>query len=378
MLERNQVVVGIVFVALIAAGTVFSIGFSDDVFKSGYRVDIELADAEGLQAGDEVLVAGLRAGEVEDVSIDGDRVAVRARITAELPADSQAQLILRNFVGKRAIQVLPGDDWDHLLVDADPPLIPLERTAGLVDLPDLADETVTLLRESDTDALRTLITSLADVTEGQRDEVGDLLDGLRRVSGVLADKRDALQRLITRSEDLVGAAADRDQQIVTIIDEFGSTLDVLNRNRDELTRLLAETAGASSITADLVREERQRLDRVLDEVHEVLEIVDDRQVDLAHMMAYGGVAFYGFSEVGKSGEADNPYWGNILTTGIGDAGIDAFAGCGGAIDQFLDQIFGPTECPEEERDRTGGEQDDAGGSAPAPSSVGGLFRVAER
>ncbi len=384
MLERNQVVVGIVFVALVAAGTVFAIGFSDDVFESGYRIAIELADAEGLAPGDDVLVAGLRAGKVEDVSIDGDHVAVWARVTTELPADSRAQLVLRNFVGKRAIEILPGDDWDRLLAAAEEPLIPQDRTSGLVDLPDLADDTVALLRGADTEALRALVTSLADVTEGQRDEVGALLDGLQRISGVLADKRESLERLITRSEDLVGAAADRDEQIVTIIDEFGSTLDVLNRNREELTRLLSETADSSSITATLVREERQRLDRVLDELHEVLEIVDDHQVDLAHTMAYGGVAFHGFSEVGRSRDQDNPYWGNILTAGIGDAGVDAFAGCGGAVDQFLDQIFGPSECPEE-GDRTSGS-DGGGGSttrsatetAPQPSSsIGALFRVAE-
>lgn len=376
ILERNQVVVGIVFAALIAVGTVFAVGFSDDVLRSGYRVSIELADAEGLAPGDDVMLAGLRAGTVEDVALDGDHVAVRARVTAEVPADSRAQLVLRNLVGKRAIELVPGDDWGHLLEEMDEPRIPLDRTDGLVDVPDLADETVALLRDADTEALRALVTSLADVTEGQRDEVGELLDGLSRVSAVLAEKRDALQRLITRSEDLVDAAADRDEQIVTIIDEFGSTLDVLNRNRDELTRLLTETAGASSVTADLVREERARLDRVLDEVHEVLEIVDDHQVDLAHTMAYGGVSFYGFSQVGRSGEEDTPYWGNILTTGIGDAGIDAFAGCGGAVDRFLDQIFGPAECPEE-GDRTAGPQEGAGGdaAAPAPSSLGALFQL---
>ena len=372
ILERNQVVVGIIFSAFIVAGTIFAVGFSGDVFQSGYTVEIELDNAEGLQAGDDVLVAGLRGGKVEDVSIDGDHVSVQARFTTEVPVDSSARLVLRNFVGKRALAIETGDEWDRLLQDAEDPVIPIERTSGLVDLPDLADETVDLLRASDTDALEALITSVADVTEGQRDEVGALLDGVQRLSGVLADKRDALAQLIDRSENLVDAAADRDAQIVTIIDGFGSTLDVLNRNRDELTRLLEETAGASSITADLVRDERQRLDRVLDELHEVLEIVDDHQVDLAHTMAYGGVSFYGFSQVGRSGNQDNPYWGNILTTGVGDAGIDAFAGCGGMVDQFLDQIFGPAECPEE-GDRTGGPEE---GGAEAPStSVGALFQL---
>lgn len=378
LLERNQAVVGAIFAILLVGGTIFAVGFSGQLTESGTLITVELANSEGLEAGGNVLVAGLRAGKVQSVSIEGDHVAVRARLTTEMPVDSSARLVLRNFVGKRGLEIVPGNNWDRLLQEVDDPRIPVSRTDTLVDFPDLGNETVQLLRDTDTNALEKVVTALADVTAGQRDEVGRLLDGLRRVSDVLADRRDALATLIDRAEVLADAAADKDRDITRIIDQFGSTLDTLAANRDDLRRLLEQTALSTEATADLIDSERDRLDRVLNEVHEVLEIADDHQVDLAHSFAYGGVAFEGFASVGRQGNEDTPFWGNILTSGIGDAGIDAFAGCGGTVDQFLDVIFGEAECPDaDERTNDPGSGSGGGISPPPPpgSSIGRLFRL---
>lgn len=346
LLERNPVMIGVIAALVIAAATAFGLAMTGDVFRRGDAVVIEFANSQGVSAGDEVQVAGIRAGAVDDVRIAGDLVEVAIVLHTEVPIDSTARVSLRNMLGRRVVEVEPGRDWDNLLNDAEEARIPLERTSTLVDIPDLGDDTVDLLRDADVDALEVLVRSLADVTEDQRDEFGQLLDGLRSFSAVLADNREELAQLIVRSETLVDAAADRDAELVTIIDRFGSTLQLLAERRSELRRLLHETSGTTNAVADLVGEERLALDRILGEVHEVLEMADRHQVDIAHSMAYGGVAFYGFSQVGRSGPADNPYWGNILTTGLGEAGVDAIAGCGGIIDRFLDTVFGPSECPE--------------------------------
>lgn len=386
LLERSPVAVGLVAAVVIGVATTFAIAVSGDLFRTGTPIVAEFENSEGLKPGDDVMVAGIRAGSVDDVRIVGDRVEIHLVVEPEIARDASARIVLRNILGRRAVEVLPGSDWDDLMADEDDPRIPLDRTSSLVDIPDLGDETVALLRDSDVDALETLIVSLADVTEDQRDEVGELLDGLRRFSAVLADNRDDLERLIVRAETVVDAAADRDQELVTIIDEFGSTLDTLVRRRAEVVRFLDETASSTTAVADLVGDERERIDRVLAELHDVLEIADRHQVDIAHSFAYGGVAFYGFSQVGAEGEGDTPYWGNILTTGAGQLGIDAFAGCGGVLDEFLDEVFGEeTECPEAggpsapDSDASGisGDGGDAmsDGDEPVPSlpSFGQLF-----
>ena len=351
LLERSQVVVGLIAAVVIGAGTLFAVFLSAGFFESGYPVRAEFSNAMGLASGDDVLVAGVRAGSVTGVKVEDGHIVADLAVRPDLPIDSRARIINKNMLGARAVELVAGDDWDQLLAEADDtPVIPLDRTDVPVTLPELGDETVALLRDADAEAFTSLLTSLADVTEGQREEVGQLLEGLRDVSAVVADNRDDLVSFIEHSSTVVDALADRDQEIVRIIDSFGSTLDTLAARREDLRRLLAEVRDSSTLTADLLEEKDAELDFVLDELDVVLDLLDQHQVDMAHTVAYGGVAFDGFSSVGYQGgeaEEDTPYWGNILTSGLGDFGIDAGFGCGGAVDDFLDQIFGPTECPEE-------------------------------
>lgn len=354
LMERNQMVIGLIFAVLLVIGTVFGIAFDRSWIAGGYNVTAYFSDAAGLQSGDSVLIAGVRSGAVESVELteDGDKGYVKAdlRVEEPMPSDSSAAIILQNFLGKRAIMLRAGDAWDDQLGEGDE--IPVERTTTPVDFAELNQESVDLLRGTDVDALRELITSVADVTEGQRDEVERLLEGLQRITQVLADRRDDLQAVIDKSEDVFGTLADKDQEILTIIDRFGSTLEMLAERRQDIERLLVETARSSNLTADLVADQREQLDRVLAELHRDLEIVDAHQVDIAHIFAYGGVSFEGYANIARRGEEDNPYWTNIFAQSQGEAGVDALVGCGGAIDEFLDQVFGedPRTCEEQRGD----------------------------
>lgn len=366
LLERNQVIVGAVFAVILVLGTVFGIAFDRSWIVGGYNVSAYFTDAAGLAAGDSVLIAGVRSGEVESVTLtkDSEKGHVRAvlRVEEPMPSDTSAMIVLQNFLGKRAVMLDAGTDWDDELSDGDE--IPVERTSTPVDYAEFNQESVELLRGSDVDALRQLITSVADVTEGQRDEVVRLLDGLERFTEVVAQRRDDLKALIDRSEDVFGTLADKDQEILKIIDRFGATLDMLAERRQDIERLLEETARSSNLAADLVADQREQLDRVLDELHRDLEVVDAHQVDIAHFWAYAGVSFEGYANIARQGGLgpqgrDNPYWTNIFAQSVGGVGVDAFFGCGGAIDDVLDQVFGedPRTCEEQDSDEADPAQD---------------------
>lgn len=342
LIERNQFVIGLIAAAVIAAGTVFAVIGTAGGFIGGTPVSAIFTDAAALESGDFVFVAGVRAGAVTGVEIEGDKVRVHFKIEAEgVPNDSTVSIILQNTLGKRAIKVYPGDS-DTPFAEGD--VIPVERTTTPVDFPELGDETVALLGDTNVDALSALTTALADITEGQRDEVASLLDGVERLSRVIADRKDDLATVITRSETFVDALADKDQQLVSIIDDFGSTLGRLAARRADIIRLLDSTATSTNLAADVLESRSSQLDRILFELHEDLQIVDRHQVDIAHVFAYAGVAVEGFAGIGyMHGDAydDTPAWGNVFTTGVGPAGVDAALGCGGTLDTIFEQLIGP-------------------------------------
>src|SRR5690606_31294066 len=123
-------------------------------------------------------------------------------------------------------------DGDHVALD---------QTATPTDIPELGDRAAELLGGLETERLNALAVSLADVLEGKEQEVSDLLTALDEITAVVAACKDELADVLQHASTLVDAAADKDQQIVQIIDEFGSTLDLLARRRTEIARLLEST-----------------------------------------------------------------------------------------------------------------------------------------
>ena len=350
LIERSHFVIGLVVGVVLLVGSVYAVTLQAGALASGDDIVIEFADAARVEAGAPVRIAGVRVGQVMGVEIVGDRVHVTVRTPEPVPADSTARITTTNALGARAITLDPGDDWEDLLGDHDDPMIPLERSEPFVDLPDVTDETVALLEDADSEAAARLFTSLADVTADQRDEVGDLLEGLEQVGGVVADNRAELETFLDDAGALVDVLNEADEDLLRTIDGLSEAVASLDAGRQELLEFVRATASTSSTTADLVEDERDRIDDVLEEVGALLALVDDHQVDLAHLLGYGGVSFEGFASVGESQGQDNPYWGDIFTSGFGAVGIDAVAGCGGMIDEVLDQLLGPgPECPDDEQ-----------------------------
>lgn len=342
MLERNQALVGTIVIVLVAIGTAFAVGATAGLFVEGEPMSAEFTDAAGLENGDFVFVGGHRAGSVTGVAIDGRHVVVDFALTVpEMPADSMAEVTLNSALGRRGLTIVPGTASEHLAAGS---VIPLERTRTPVDLPELGDSSAELLGEVDVEAMQQLTTALADVTEDAHDDVEALLEGVEAVTQIVTDRRDEIATVLDRATVVVDAAASKDAELVRIIDDFGAVLSRLADRRADISRLLRETADTSTLTADLLTERRQQIDRVLASFTEDLEIVDRHQVDLAHTLAYLGPGLEGFSSIGYSGgdaQIDNPSWGNVFTTGLGGVGIGALLECGGSLDQAFTDLLGP-------------------------------------
>ncbi|MDX1621757.1 MAG: MlaD family protein, partial [Nitriliruptorales bacterium] len=191
LLERNQAVIGAIAATVLVAGTFFAVVLSGGLITRGTELEAVFTDAAGLAPRSFVFVAGVRSGEVQSVEIDGDKVRATFTLTAPgIPDDSTASIILQNTLGKRAIRIQPGVS-DTFFEKGD--VIPVERTSTPIDLPELGDESAELLGEVDANAMSDIANSLADITEGQREEVADLLDGVSRLSQVLDENKDELE-----------------------------------------------------------------------------------------------------------------------------------------------------------------------------------------
>lgn len=403
LIERRQWLIGVIAAVFILAGTAFAIVTTGStILVRGDRVIAEFADAAGLEEGDFVFISGVRAGQVTDVeqveqSVDPDhadagpivRVEFAMQTDAQVPADSRVEIILSNTLGKRGVAVFPVDPSPAHLAKVGPmedgDIVPLGRTTTLVDLPEFGDDTTELLETLDVEALRSLTSGLADVTEDQRRDVDRLFDGVQSLADVLVDRREQLGRTLDRAEALVDVVESRDDQLIAIIDDFQVTLDTLLAKQSEIERLLQETAGTSTTAADFISERRAQIDRVVADLTEVLDVVDGHQVDIAHTLPYLAVGLEGFASIGyiDAQKNDTGEWGNVFVTGLANVGIEAILGCGSSFDQAMTELLGPDpscdgfdqEPGPDNPTQDPGPQEETDEDGPSTSTSGGLDTI---
>ncbi len=376
-LERNQKVIGVLGIGALLAGSAFALLLSGGVFARTYHVTAYFTDAAGIQPGDAVTVAGLKAGTVKGMHIERGQVAVDLAVgkSVDLPRDSSADIVIQTLLGKRAVNLVAGHSKTPLQGGD---TIPASRTTTPVDITELNDISVRLMNQSDAQSLNNVLKEVTDVTEGKRQEVTQLIDGLNKVVAAVDARRTQLGGLIDALNTLSGTLAGKDQTIVSLIDRLNAVLGNLAAHQQDLQTLLVATDSASHDTADLVSRNRATLDSALTSLHGVLNVLADHQLDLAATVDYLDQSVQGYSSVGYSctgtrtasscsGEEFPNRWANIFVQSLGPLGVDEMLGQCGVVDQIVDQILG-LNCLDEP---ASGSTPGAGGSVGGPGGKGG-------
>jgi phospholipid/cholesterol/gamma-HCH transport system substrate-binding protein len=340
-LERNQRIIGLIAIALLVGGSAVALLMTGGVFASRYTVTAYFSDAAGIQPGDAVTVAGLPAGIVKGLHVDGGRVAMDLGIdsSVKMPSDSSADIVVQTLLGKEAVNLVSGQSR-HMLSDGD--TIPVSRTTTPIDITQLNDISVRLLNRSDATALNDLMSEVSQVAAGKGPDVHRLVTGLSSLASAVDAKRQQLGSLIDALKSLSTNLANKDATIVSLIDNLTPVLQNLAQRQGAIATLLQSTDSAAHETANLVERNRGTLDATLNALHQDLAVLDQHQLDLAATVQYLNQAVQGYSSVGYSNGFPN-HWANIFVQSLGPAGVDAILGQCGAVDQLIDQVLG-TKC----------------------------------
>lgn len=344
--ERNPVVIGVVVVALIAAGTTAALALNGGAFKDRYTVTARFSDTAGLRKGDKVRVAGILAGQVGSIREHGGRVDVSLMVDdgVDLPRDVRAEVVVETLLGSKYVRLSGGRAWDHPLEAGDV----ITDTVTPTEVLDVENVGTPLLEDTDAEAIDDLLGKIDRVTEGQRGNVGEIVDGLNKLTKAVNERQAEARRLIRSSRTVTATLAARDQDLLKALDDVNVVLDGLAKRRVQLAQLLASTEATARKTADLVGENRQQIDAVLDEIHQDLKVVERNQTNLAESLAGLTNAIGGFASIGYSGADEKPNtWANMYTQLVGPISPDALFGSCGLLDDAFDVLIGPdpvTDC----------------------------------
>lgn len=268
-------VVTLLATALLAA-TIVSISFTP---SHTYRA--VFSDVTGLEVGDDIRVAGVRVGEVEEIGIkDRTKAEVAFSVSSDRPLlkSTEAVVRYRNLVGQRYVALTPGPgDGDRL-----PPggLIPLSRTTPALDLNALLNGFKPLFAALSPKDVNKLAHEIIRTFQGEGGTVKSLLTHTASLTTTLANRDKLIGSVIDNLNEVLGTLDERSGQFAKLIKQLQRVVSGLSSDRKAIGDSLVSIADLTDATSGLVKETRPALKKDISELSELTGTLNDNEKEV--------------------------------------------------------------------------------------------------
>jgi phospholipid/cholesterol/gamma-HCH transport system substrate-binding protein len=274
-------------------------------------------DVFGLRVGDDVRMAGVRVGRVENIELQGNlaKVAFVVQSDQKVMGNTVASVTYQNIVGQRYLGLSLGSIGDTGPLRPGS-VIPTERTDPSFDVGTLLngyEPLFSVLNVQDADNLtKGVIQSL----QGDPASLTALVDQTSRLTESFAGQDQALGDTITSLDKLFGTLATQNDNLDHVI---GQTRDVVATLAARRPELIASTGSAARVIRQLAT--------ISDEVYPSLHELVTRQpgfvkhmVDIEPQLAFTGdnlpLLLKGLARITGEGAYANAYSCDLNITGF--------------------------------------------------------------
>jgi len=269
------IVVTSIFTALLVAliGNI-SLGSSRD-FKA------EFVDATGVVKGDDVRIAGVKVGTVNNVEIvDRTRALVTFSVDTDAPVTdaTHAAIRYRNLVGQRYIALT--QEVGSTAPMAAGETIPVNRTSPALDLTVLFNGFKPLFEALSPAELNQLSFEIVQVFQGEGGTLESLLGHTASVTSALASRDQVIGDLIDNLNEVLEHIGDRDDQLSDLIVSFRNLVGGLTKDREAILSSLDSISELSVETASLVAGIRPAFVDDIAQLRNVAKLLDDNKSEI--------------------------------------------------------------------------------------------------
>ena len=274
--ERNPVIIGAVSLAVIAGLILMAFkAASLPVIGGGDVYYAAFSEAGGLKANDEVRIAGVRVGKVEEVALAGDhvRVAFRVEDEAQFGEETHAAIKVKTLLGAMYLSLEPAGDGQM----NEGGEIPVERTSSPYDVVRAFEGLAETSQDIDTDQLAEALTTMADLTRNTPEEFRRALKGVSELSANVAAKNEEIGTLLQNLEKVSNVLDERDQDIIALMRDADVLFRALVQRREAIHDLLVATSQLSKELTALVRQSRADLKPALTHLESVVQVLNKNE-----------------------------------------------------------------------------------------------------
>lgn len=271
--ERNQLVVGIVGLAVTIGVVLGSLNYDRLPFLQGKEYSAFFAEVGGLKTGEDVQVSGFKVGDVKAIELDGSRALVTFTVARDirLGERTEAAIKTRGLLGTKMLEITSRGEGQ-----LEGP-IPLERTTSPYQLPDALGDLAMTVSGLNTDqlseSLRVLSATFADTPPQLRVAV----EGVARFSETLNERDAELRSLLGNADKATTVLAERSNQVVSLIANSNALLVELQNQSAALDQISGNISALSEQLVGFIAENRDTLRPALDKLNGVLTMIDNRK-----------------------------------------------------------------------------------------------------
>jgi virulence factor Mce-like protein len=267
---RARVRLGILgtIVAIVVSGCGFSpyqlpLPGGADLGDNPYTIKVEFRDVLDLVPQSGVRVDDISVGKVTDVELKGWHAVVTLQINGDtrLPDDARATIRQTSLLGEKFVSIAPPDDGGTgRLSNGD--VIPLERSGKNPELEEILSAASLLFNGGGLEKTNTIVRELNLALEGNEPEIKALLKNSERFVGVLDSNKHAILDALEKIDRLSVATVKQRKSITQALDDVPPALKILNKQRDDLVKMLKAFERLSDVATSVIR--RSKDDTITD------------------------------------------------------------------------------------------------------------------
>lgn len=250
----------------------------------GYSLWAGFEDASGLPIGAKVVVAGLEAGRITELAIDGARAKVTFKLRGDIPVWSNGAVIKKatSLLGDMYLEVDPGRAAD-----------------GVTKLGE-GSQVANVVESTSPDKLMRRIEETLPNVDAVLFSIQGLSEDVRRlVQGPIASVSNRVDQLVQKEADTVSDILAKADSSMARIEQITKDIRAISGNADErVNRILASLEEASveaktlvtsaknevELTGKSVRDKLDRLDQTLGHTQNISRKIDENEGTIGRLV----------------------------------------------------------------------------------------------
>ena len=314
-----------VLVSALGLGLIFVV-FAQSRFRAEQTYHALFADVSGLKNGQLVRFAGVRVGQVQDISVGPNNVIdVVFSVQDDVPLMAGTRVLVRyeNLVGDRYLQLAQGPGPVRQLPAG--AVIPVSQTAPALDLDALLGGFQPLFDGLSPPQVNQLSADLIAVLQGESGTVDRVVAETASLTGTLADRDQVIGSLITNLNQVLGTIEQRDGQLSGTLDQLQELISGLSSERGKIGDSLGHINHLADSLSSLLDDGRDPLRGTIDELGRTAKVLDDNSHTVDSVITQLPDAYARLSRLGSYGSFFNFYLCAVQVKVTGPDGKPVFS-----------------------------------------------------